>query len=133
VKTVNNPGVNANEWKAAGKILLAARLLIEKRGWQQGANHPVPEECMATALEHAFQENRSSIVEFNYAREALARTLNIEREPQKTDNDPLDVPYWGRLLMDWNDAPGRKKEEVLEVLKRASELSFHLSKTRPGS
>jgi hypothetical protein len=133
VKTVNEPGVNVNEWKAAGKILLAARSLIEKRGWQQGANHPVPEECMATALEHAFRDNEFSIVEFNYAREALARTLNIEREPQKTDNDPLDVPYWGRPLMDWNDAPGRTKEEVLEAFKRASELSIHLSKTRSES
>ncbi len=130
MKTVNNPVVNVNEWKAAGKILLAAKLLIEKRGWQQGAIQPTSHECAATALEHAFRQNKFSIVEFNYAREALARVLNIEREPQKFDNDPLDVPYWGRSLMDWNDASGRTKEEVVEAFKKATELSTRLSKTQ---
>ena len=124
---VSNP--NVNEWKAAAKILSVAKSLIEEEGWQQGAIESVSQECTATALEHAFRHNDFSIVEFNYAREALARVLNIEQEPQKLENDPLDVPYWGRPLMDWNDAPGRTKEEVLEAFQNAAELSIRLSET----
>lgn len=127
MNTVNKPGVNVAEWIAASKILLRAKMLIEERGWQQGVVGLTSRECMATALEHAFRENNFSIVDFNYAREALARTLNIGREPNKIDDDPLDVPYWGRPLMDWNDKPGRTEQEVLQAFEKASELSVLLS------
>ena len=129
MKTVN-PGANTEEWKAAGDLLLAAKSRIEKQGWQQGAIKPTSRECVATALEHAFQKDRFSIVEFNYAREALSRTLKIEREPRKLEDDPLDVPYWGRLLMEWNDAPGRTKDEVLETFRNAAALAAQLSRSQ---
>lgn len=119
--------INAKEWASAGKILNRAAGLIEEKGWQQGSVEPVPQECLATALEHSFREKEYSIVDFNYAREALSRVLQIPREPIKQPGDPLDVPYWGRHLMEWNDAPGRTKTEVLESLQSAAGIAFQLS------
>ena len=130
MKTTDNTP-NVNEWKAASRILRAAKSLIVERGWQQGAVEPTSRECAATALEHAFRQNHFSIVEFNYAREALARILKIEREPKQSDNDPLHVPYWGKSLMEWNDAPQTTKKQVLETFEDAAELSIQLSKKKP--
>jgi len=127
MKTIDNVP-NVNEWKAASKILRTAKSLIEKRGWQQGAVEPTSKECAATALEHAFRQNDFSIVEFNYAREALARVLKIKSEPGRSDNDPLDVPYWGRSLMEWNDATQTTKKQVLDTFEDAARLSIQLSK-----
>jgi hypothetical protein len=41
--------------------------------------------------------------------------------------DELAVPYWGRLFMEWNDAPGRTKEQVLNALTEAASLSKKLA------
>ena len=120
----NGTAINAKEWLAAGKILDRAARLIEEKGWQQGATEAVPQECIATALEHSFREKGYSIVDFNYAREALSRVLQIPRDPKAVPGDPLDVPYWGRHLMEWNDAPGRTKAEVLESLQSASGMAL---------
>jgi len=127
---INNTGseaVNAKEWASASKILQRAARLIEEKGWQQGSVEPVQQECLATALEHSFREKEYSIVDFNYAREALSQVLQIPREPKKLPGDPLDVPYWGRHLMEWNDAPGRTKSEVLESLQSAAMMALELS------
>lgn len=120
-------GINVKEWSSASKILDCAARLIEQRGWQQGAVEPVPQLCLATALEHSFREKEYSIVDFNYAREALSRVLQILRDPIKLEGDPLDVPYWGRHLMEWNDIPGRTKTEVLESLQSAAGMALQLS------
>lgn len=119
--------INAKEWASASKILNGAARLIEEKGWQQGSVEPVPQECLATALEHSFRENEYSIVDFNYAREALSQVLQIPRDPIKLPGDPLDVPYWGRHLMEWNDAPGRTKNEVLKSLESAAVMALQLS------
>jgi len=123
----NSEAINAKEWASASNILNRAALLIEEKGWQQGSVEPVPQECLATALEHSFREKEYSIVDFNYAREALSRVLQIPRDPLKLPGDPLDVPYWGRHLMEWNDAPGRTKNEVLESLHSAAGMALELS------
>jgi len=123
----SNEAINAKEWASASKILNRAARLIEEKGWQQGSVEPVPQECLATALEHSFREKEYSIVDFNYAREALSRVLQIPRDPLKLPGDPLHVPYWGRHLMEWNDAPGRTKTEVLESLHSASGMALELS------
>lgn len=119
--------VNTKEWAAAVKILNRAAQLIEQKGWQQGADEPVSRECLTTALEHSFRENDYSVVDFNYAREALSRVLKIPREPVREEGDPLDVPYWGRHLMEWNDEPGRTQAEVILSLQLASEMADQLS------
>jgi hypothetical protein len=116
--------VNANEWLAASAILTRAGQLIRERGWQRGSPVPVAKECMATALEHAFREKDYTIVDFNYARDALARALNVPRDPQPLPNDVLDVPYWGRELMDWNDAHGRTEADVLNALSAAAQFAL---------
>jgi len=123
----NSEALNAKEWASASNILNRAALLIEEKGWQQGSVEPVPQECLATALEHSFREKEYSIVDFNYAREALSRILQIPRDTLKLPGDPLDVPYWGRHLMEWNDTPGRTKTEVLESLQSAAGMALELS------
>ena len=109
------------------KFLIVPPGLLKKKAGNRGSAEPVPQECLATALEHSFRENEYSIVDFNYAREALSRVLQIPRDPLKLHGDPLDVPYWGRHLMEWNDAPGRTKSEVLESLQSAARMAFELS------
>jgi hypothetical protein len=118
---------NQKEWNTASQILERAIQLIEERGWQQGSEVLVPEECLDTAIEHAFFEGHYTIVDFNYTREALSRVLQVSREPAELPGDPLDVPYWGRNFMEWNDVKGRTKEEVLEVLGAAADLAKKLS------
>ena len=124
--------MNTTEWMAASKILKRAADLIQDKGWQQGAVEPVPQHCLATALEGAFREGDFSIVDFNYAREALARVLHIEREPRPDPNDGLAVPYWGRGLMEWNDTSGRTMREVIAACRRASQLAHRLHKEGSG-
>ena len=84
---------------------------------------------MATALEHAYQDTRFTIVDFNYAREALSRAMGVPREPAPLDGDQLDVPYWGRHFMEWNDTPWRTKADAIDMLKKASATAIQLSKT----
>jgi hypothetical protein len=117
---------NANEWLVASNILRRAGELVEERGFQQGALEEVPQECVATALEHAFEEGSYSIVDFNYAREAISQVLGVSREPDHEAGDPLAVPYWGRLLMEWNDAPGRTEAEVIEAFQEAARKALAL-------
>ena len=105
-------------------MLTRAREIIRSGEWQQGDTEVLPNRwCLDTALEQAYKEGDYTIVDFNYAREALAQTLEVPRDPASLANDPLDVPYWGREFMVWNDAPGRTEEEVLSALERASKLA----------
>ena len=71
-------------------------------------------------------EGDYTIVDFNYTREALSRVLNVSREPEAIPLDTLDVPYWGRNFMKWNDEPGRRQEEVIDALKKAADLAEQL-------
>jgi len=115
--------LNVAEWSAASEILLTAKQLIVDKGWQQAAPDKVDAECMATALEHAWQKSGKSLVDFNYAREALARATGMPAQAQRFAGDPLDLPYWGRNLMYWNDAEGRTEEQVLAAFDKAVMIS----------
>ena len=119
---------NQKEWQSASRILLRAIDLVKQNGWQQGSISTVPQECLATSIERAYKEGDYTIVDFNYTREALSRILNVSREPEVIPSDPLDVPYWGRNFMEWNDAPERKKEDVIDALKTAADLAEQLAK-----
>ena len=124
--------INVAEWKAAAKLLKNARRLIERDGWQQGSTIDVRTNCVATALERALKESNYSLVDFNYAREALSQVLNVRRDPAKLKGDPRAVPYWGRELIDWNDKKGRTEREVLDLYARASALADSLSAEAAG-
>ena len=116
-----------NEWSAAAEILDRARDLIEEHGWQQGATDAVQSHCLATALEASLRHTGHSMVDFNYAREALSQRLGIARNPSDGPQGGSEVPYWGGPLMEWNDTPGRSKREVVKELQAAAELARRLS------
>lgn len=121
---------NQKEWQTARKILLRAIDLVKQNGWQQRAVSTVPQDCLATSIERAYKEGDYTIVDFNYTREALSRILKVPREPEASPHDPLDVPYWGRNFMEWNDTPERKKEDVIDALRSAANLAEQLSKSK---
>jgi hypothetical protein len=123
----NKDFVNLKEWQAASDILDRAIELVNKNGWQQGEVLPGSKVCLTTAIERAWQEKKYSLVDFNYTREALSKILNVPREPAALPLDPLAVPYWGRHFMEWNDVPGRSKEQVIDTLKAASILANELA------
>lgn len=115
--------LNVDEWATAAKILDRAGKLIQEKGWQQGAVESTEHNCTATALENAWKESGGSLVDFNYARDALSSVIKLPREPAKLAHDPLAVPYWGRHFMEWNDAPGRTQEQVLAAFAAATKLA----------
>jgi len=120
--------INVMEWSHASKILADARGLIEKDGWQQGATKPVESWCVSTALEGAWLRTPYSIVDFNYARDALSRVIGVSSEPAKENGtDAPDVPYWAANFVEWNDAPSRTEDEVLHAFGEAAHLADGLS------
>ena len=139
----SSPPLNALEWGRASKLLAKALELMKERGFQQSAVKPTSRVCVSTALERAFLEQKIkrgvltgrpdeveyTIVDFNYAREALSRLLKVQREPTP---DPklrgLAVPYWGRYFMNWNNVRGRTEQDSLDLLTRASKLAANLRK-----
>jgi len=128
--------INAQEWRAASKMLNRAAELIQERGWQQGALTDVSQECAATSLEHAFREGEYSIVEFNYAHAALILSIG---EPKSrvaagtmVDLETIEanmkagrpaVPYWGHQIIKWNDYHARTEDEVVATLQNATKLA----------
>lgn len=70
-------------------------------------------------LENAWKELGKTIVDFDYAREAMVKAIDVPRTPITTSSDPLNVPYWGRNLMYWNDKDGRTEKEVLQAFDQA--------------
>jgi hypothetical protein len=118
--------LNVAEWSSARDILVGARAQINV-GWGQGETiNPdgMPRiSCLATALEASLLEKRKSIVDFNYAMLALNKAIDAPAALPTSESDPLPVPYWGRYLMYWNDAPGRTKEEVIAALDTAISYS----------
>lgn len=111
---------NAEAWKAAAKILVQARVVIKKKGWEQAPTQG--HVCLATAVEAAFRKTNQSVAGFNYACAALKKVLGRSKTSRRV-NDKLDVPYWGRELMDWNDRPGRTETDVLKTISTATEYA----------
>ena len=81
----------------AGKILLDAADYIERHGWCQGAHeNGQGEVCAMAAIYHCYRRGDLT---------AMRRLQN----------------YVGsRYVGDWNDAPGRTKEQVVEALRAAA-------------
>ena len=123
----NEDFVNLKEWQAASDILNRAVELVNKNGWQQGEVLPSSKVCLTTAIERAWLEKKYSLVDFNYAREALSKILKVPRDPRPLPSDPLDVPYWGRHFVEWNDVPARTKEQVIGTLESALLLANELA------
>ena len=118
--------LNVVEWDAAARLLTDAASMVEERGFQQGATEDVYSVCVTTALERSFFQGDYSIVDFNYALEALSQLLGVPREVKPDPDLPLDVPFWGRHLIEWNDEEGRTEEEVISAFEDAATLALEL-------
>jgi hypothetical protein len=123
-QSVEEP-INAREWLNAAWLLLLAKDYVENYALSKGPVVPIPENFTATALEESFKDTKLSVVDFNYAHEALSRAIGVPREPLGID-PKLDVPYWGEQLMVWNDAKGRKLEDVLKAFEDAAKIASDL-------
>lgn len=125
--------LNEHEWGSAREILLRARALVERQGWQQGSTGPVQPVCVATALESAWLQGTWSLVDFDYARAALTRAIGVAREESMdTVQGVPDVPYWGRRLVSWNDDPNRTQQDVLKAFSAAASLAEELRRAHRG-
>jgi hypothetical protein len=90
----------------AREILWEAANLLERDGWMQGGYEWDGKHCLVGALHQAedtYPKTRSKAM--LRARKLIAKTLGI-----KTSR-----------LSRWNDSLDRKKEEVIDALRRASE------------
>ena len=77
-----------------------------------------------TALEASFIGSGLSLTSLEMAKAAFRSVAQIENGVSgKEDLDPLEVRYWGLDFMNWNNAAGRTKEEVLQALSKASSLA----------
>jgi hypothetical protein len=93
------------------EVLTEARALLARRGgWGKGDYEPKPGVyCLLGAVNfvETGQSNRSSYIAYRYLRAAGV--------------DFGDARWIG--LDDWNDAPARRKREVLKLYDRAIELA----------
>ena len=83
-----------------GKLLLAAADLLQAEGWVQGSMRRYGGRCVVGAISDAGCPR------------ATAQQLN------RAYNRALALA--GTNLPFWNDAPGRTKEEVINLLRRAA-------------
>jgi hypothetical protein len=90
------------ESKTVHEVLVAARNLIDREGWKQAdfrySFSPGPGRCAYVAL----CDVRNDIEMANAATNALVRFIPRSGCPNED-------------LYDWNDTPGRTKEEVLAL------------------
>jgi hypothetical protein len=125
-QNVSDQPPNVVEWEAASQMLQEAADLTREVGWQQNATEEVEQVCVATAVERVFLRGDYSVVDFNYAREAISRHLGVPRDPAPEEGSPFPVPYWGRHLMERNDAPERTEEEVIAAFEAAAQMASDL-------
>jgi hypothetical protein len=94
------------ESKTVHEVLVAARNLIDREGWKQAdfrySFSPGPGRCAYVAL----CDVRNDIEMANAATNALVRFIPRSGCPNED-------------LYDWNDTPGRTKEEVLALFDKA--------------
>jgi hypothetical protein len=95
---------------AAGDVLRAAAQLIRDRGWTQAGGDLRNRECAFTAIHAADLEHRLDGRAFIFMRDRL-RSLGWQPGRHTAS------------IIEWNDAPGRTAEEVLEALEQAAALA----------
>ena len=120
----NDPPLNVPEWQSAVDIIQGAKADIVQNGWMQHPEAGSSVQCLSTALEKSWQSQKKTMVDFAYARMAVDDAIGAPPiTALSTKDDPLSVPYWGRYYMYWNDAAGRKKEDVIAVLDKAADFA----------
>jgi hypothetical protein len=78
------------------QVLLDAASILEERGWIQGAGHSSNGHCAMNAIDSTGAEHRAVLI-------ALI-TLTEKLGP----------------IAQWNDTPGRTKEEVIAMLRETA-------------
>ncbi|MCG6111545.1 MAG: hypothetical protein MEQ74_05070 [Paracoccus sp.] len=121
--------INSAEWEAAAGILTTARDLVRDEPWgkpltdttlSSGGSNTM---CLSVALEEAWKSQGASLVDFEYARSAVDQVIDVASLEVQSEADPLNVPYWGRSYMYWNDASERTQEDVVQALDQAIEYA----------
>lgn len=110
-----------DQWAEAANLLQTAKEVLEKRPWSANADG-FYKMCAATGLERAVHDTSASLTAFMLARASLQSVLCVAAD--EDGGSGLEVPYWGRSIMDWNDAPGRTKDEVLDAFEKAAQRAY---------
>lgn len=103
------PSISEPDKLSTNEILCKAGELIEKVGWNQGAlsNLRTGTVCMLGAINATLSGNPLTGVPFLHIKEAVVNELY----------NRLGMAY-GHSLAEWNDTPGRTREQVIGVLKK---------------
>lgn len=100
------------------EVLIKARDIIQERGWCKGNWHGSNGEvCLETAIAAAVGEMIPPRVNYIPAGRVLAAYLGLGPvEYGPTCPCGCGIPMSGDTLANWNDAPSRTVEEVIEAL-----------------
>jgi hypothetical protein len=115
------------------RTLLAARTLLERYGWCQNQFRVDTARCTATAIIHAVSVPRDTLTmtqmrrpRAKHATPMLADIARAFDDIQRLGNlftaanNLRTVGHWHRTVVNWNDAPGRTREEVLAAFALAA-------------
>lgn len=120
--SANQLPLNSQEWSNAAKILLGTKTILEENEWYRAEKPSGKAYCLSEALEKSWKDSNYSLVDLDYAKQALNKSIDAPKSLPTSIDDPLSVPYWGRYYMYWNDADHRTKKQVIDALERA--ISF---------
>lgn len=106
---------NTSAWIGAEILLFRAKQTILNGDWHQGDKQEQSSSasCLTEALEEALKKQNSPLTEFYYAKYALEHVALGQKSPIQPE------VYWGKQLMEWNDSPGRQKNEVITLFDEA--------------
>lgn len=103
------------EAKSVKEILIAAKWIIENVGWCQGSYALTKDNNRIFSVEEAYAAG-------DICAACSTGSIMLTEASEQLKNDAerilrLQVP--DHKIVDWNDAPGRTREEVLAVFDRA--------------
>lgn len=95
--------------RAKELCLESDRFLVDSENWSRN------KRCIISALDRAILECRGGQMDVTMAGEIAAEIIGIPASSDPND----DIPFF--KVIEWNDAPGRTRTEVIRVFERALE------------